>query len=355
MMLDTAYVGGQSRHLQDNRNLNPVPYGATFLQQNQDPTLVASQPTALAGNNALPSNFLRPLQGFGQIQLYESAAVSNYNALQLSLNRHAAKGLFVGVSYTYSKTLTNATSDTAQVRADDLTRIADYAPANFDRRHVFAANYVYGLPDLHSGNRVMRAITNGWQYSGVIASATGAPFTPMFSIAGVSSQNITGNAVASTPFESARLGYVKGCDPYTGKSDPWNRLNVACFTAPQPGSQGLESGLNWLNYPGYIDIDMSLQKEFSVAEKLKLQFRADAFNIFNHANFIYLNNTLNFTGSYPNGLSVANNPYNSAGVLVNQNGFGSVAALAGTSNTNGAGTPSVANPRILQLVIRVQF
>jgi Carboxypeptidase regulatory-like domain/TonB-dependent Receptor Plug Domain len=355
MMLDTAYVGGQSRHLQDNRNLNPVPYGATFLSQNQDSTLVASQPNALSGSNALPSNFLRPLRGFGQIQLYESAAVSNYNALQISASRHAAKGLFVGVAYTWSKTLTNATSDTAQVRADNLTRIADYAPANFDRRHVFAANYVYSLPNFQSNSRFVRAVTNGWQYSGVIAAATGSPFTPQFSISGVSSQNITGNAIASTPFESARLGYVQGCDPYTGKGDPWNRLNTACFTAPQPGSLGLESGLNWLHYPGYIDFDMSLQKEFSVAEKLKLQFRADAFNIFNHANFIYLNSTLNFTGSYPNGLTVANNPYSSTGALVNQNGFGTVAAPAGTSNTNGAGTPSVANPRILQLVIRLQF
>ena len=354
-MLDTAYVGGQSRHLQDNRNLNPVPYGAAFLPQNQDPTLVATQPKALLGNNALLASFLRPLQGYGQIQLYESAAISNYNALQVSLNRRAANGLFLGIAYTYSKTLTNATSDTAQVRADNLTRLADYGPANFDRRQVFAANYVYMLPKLRLGNRFTQAITNGWQFSGVISAATGSPFTPQFSISGVSSQNITGNVVASSPFESARVGYVLGCNPYTNSSNPWNRLNTACFTAPQPGSIGLESGLNWLYYPGYIDFDMSLQKEFAIREKARFQFRMDAFNVFNHPKFIYLNSTINFAGSYPNGEAVANAPYNSAGVLVNQNGFGAVAAPTGTSNTNGAGTPSVANPRILQLVVRIQF
>ncbi len=177
----------------------------------------------------------------------------------------------------------------------------------------------------------------------------------MFSISGVSNENITGNTVASTPFESARVGYVLGCNPYTGKSDPWNRLNSSCFTAPQPGSLGLESVLNWLYYPGYIDFDMSLQKQFAIKEKLHLQFRVDAFNVFNHANFIYLNNTVNFSGAYPGGETIANNPYNAAGVLVNQNGFGAVAAPAGTSNTNGAGTPSVANPRILQTVIRITF
>lgn len=354
LMLDTAYVGGQSRHLQDNRNLNPVPYGADFLPQNQDPTLTTTSSTIL-GNNALQTNLLRPLRGFGQINLYESAAISNYNSLQVSLNRRTANGLFVGVAYTYSKTMTNATSDTAGLRADNLSRLADYGPANFDRRHVFAANYVYTLPIVRAGNAFTRAITNGWQYSGVISAATGAPFTPAFSIAGVSSQNITGNVVANGTYEGARVGYVKGCDPYTGKSDPWNRLNTACFTAPQPGSLGLESGLNWLYYPGYLNFDMSLQKEFAIKERAKLQLRVDAFNIFNHANFIYLNSTINFSGSYPNGETVANNPYNAAGVLVNQNGFGAVAAPAGTSNTNGAGNPSVANPRILQLVVRFQF
>lgn len=354
MVLDTAYVGGQSRHLQDNRNLNPVPYGAAFLPQNQDPTLTTTSSTVL-GSNALPPNFLRPIRGFGQIQLYESAATSNYNSLQVSVNRRAANGLFVGVAYTYSKTLTNATSDTAQVRADGLTRAADYGPANFDRRHVFAANYVYTLPTFKSGNRFTRAVLNGWQYSGVVAAATGAPFTPGLSLSGVSSQNTTGNSVANGTYEGARVGYIYGCNPYTGSSNPWNRLNSACFVAPQPGSLGLESGLNWLYYPGYIDFDMSLQKEFAVKERLHFQFRVDAFNVFNHPNFIYLNNTLNFSGTYPNGETVSNNPYDASGRLVNQNGFGAVAAPSGTSNTNGAGNPSVANPRILQLVVRVQF
>ena len=100
---------------------------------------------------------------------------------------------------------------------------------------------------------------------------------------------------------------------------------------------------------------MSVQKEFTVKERLHFQFRVDAFNILNHANFIYLNNTINFGGPYPNNVTVTNAPYNAAGQLVNQNGFGAAAVPVGTSNTNGAGNPSVANPRILQTVIRIQF
>jgi len=352
MMLDTAYVGTQGRHLQDNRNLNPVPYGATLLPANQDPTLVAANPTALLGNNSLNPNLLRPLRGFGQINLYESAATSNYNALQLNLTKRASTGLFFGIAYTWSKVLTDATSDSSFVRADSLTRLADYGPANFDRRQVFAANYVYNLPNLKRGNGIIRAATNGWQLSGVTQVATGAPFTPTIGLSGVNSTNITGNVVANATSEGARVGVVPGCNPYTGSSNPFNRLNTACFTAPQPGSLGLESGVNWLYAPGLINFDMSLQKEFAIKERLRLQFRVDAFNVFNHPNFTVLNTTLNFSGTYPNNTAVANAPYNSAGVLTFQSGFGT----AGTTNGIASNTAVLpAPPRILQLLVRVQF
>ncbi len=231
--------------------MNPVPYGADCLPQNQDPTLVAASPNALLGNNALLSQFLRPLRGFGQIALYESAATSNYNGLQLQLNRRFGSGLFFGVSYTWSRAMTTAQADTTWVRADQYTRQAEYSPANFDRRQVFAANYVYTLPRIAAGNAFTHALTNGWQLSGVTLISTGSPFTPGFSISGAGSANITGNVTASgNTQENARLVMVAGCDPYTHSSGPFNRLNAACFFAPKPGSLGLESGINPLYAPG---------------------------------------------------------------------------------------------------------
>ena len=352
MMLDTAYVGSLGRHLQDNRNLNPVPYGATFLPQNQDPTLVAASPNALLGNNALPRDLLRPLRGFGEVRLYESAATSNYNALQINLTRRATKGLFFGVAYTWSKALTTAQSDTTWVRADQYTRQSEYGPANFDRRQVFALNYVYNTPTVQ-GNRLMRLLVNGWQLSGVTQALTGQPFTPAFNISGAGSQNITGNYIASNNTqESGRLRVVPGCNPYTGSDDPFNRLNANCFLPPLPGSLGLESGINWLYAPGVIDFDMSLQKEIAIKERVHFQFRVDAFNVFNHPNFYRdgtnggLNTTLNFT-AYPNPV-LANNatPYNAAGQLVNVTGFGAV-----TVPTPGF----LGSARILQTLIRISF
>ena len=357
LLLDTAYVGDLGRHLQDNRNLNPVPYGADFLPQNQDPSLVAKQPNALAGNNALQPNFLRPLRGYNQIGLYESAATSNYNALQIYLTRRVGSLLFFGAAYTWSKALTTATTDSTYVHADGLTKQADYGPANFDRRQVFALNYVLNVPGMKSANRLTRAVTNGWQVSGVTQMATGAPFTPTFTISGASSQNITGNVVANNPatsaagyvYEGARIGYVSGCDPYMHTGDPWPRLNTTCFFAPAPGSKGLESGVNWLNAPGLVNFDVAVQKQFSIQERLHLQFRIDAFNIFNHPNFTTLNTTLNFTAGYPNNVTIANSPYDSAGKL-NQNGFGTPSTSLIT-NTN----VQAPTPRILQILIRIQF
>ncbi len=347
ILLDTAYVGTQARHLQDNRNLNPVPYGADLLPQNQDPTLVAANPTALAGNNALLSQFLRPLRGFGQIALYESAATSNYNSLQLQASKRFGGGLFFGAAYTWSRAMTNATSDTTWVRADNYTRQADYGPASFDRRQVLAINYVYAIPTYFKDSALARALTGGWQISGVTQISTGSPFTPGFSISGAGSANITGNVTASgNTQEQARLVLVSGCDPYTHSGDPFNRLNAACFKAPSPGSLGLESGINNLYTPGLINFDMAVQKEFRMTERFRMQFRVDAFNVFNHANFTGLNTTLNFT-SYPNPV-LANNatPYNAAGQLVNVTGFGSATVPApGNSGSS----------RVLQTLIRIQF
>jgi Carboxypeptidase regulatory-like domain/TonB-dependent Receptor Plug Domain len=348
MVLDTAYVGTLGRHLQDNRNLNPVPYGANFLAQNQDPTLLATQPTALQGNNSLPANFLRPMIGYNSVTVYESAATSNYNALQFALNRRASRGLFLGVTYTLSKVLTTASSDTSSVRVDQYTHAADYGAASFDTRQNFALNYVYSIPGVKQ-NVFLRGLTGGWQLSGVTSIRTGMPFTPGFSVSGAGSSNQTGSNT-----ETARIGYVLGCNPYTGSSNPFNRLNAACFTAPMPGSVGLESGLDWLYNPGLVNFDLALQRDVSLKERYHFQFRVDAFNVFNHANFTGLNTTLNFN-AYPtsNGVvtglpTVANNatPYNAGGQLVNVTGFGAVTSPA-------AGAPG--GPRVLQLLVRFTF
>jgi hypothetical protein len=343
-VLDVSYVGSQSRHMQDNRNLNPVPYGAAFLPRNQDPTLPTN---ALPGQSALSANFLRPYRGFSDIILYEAAANANYNAFQASLNRHAAKGLFLGTSYTWSHNLTTAGSDGLYARIDQYQRQANYGPAIYDRRQVFRGNFVYELPRAFNSS-LLQSVLGGWQISGVTTFSTGQPFTPGVNIAGAGTDLASGllnNTVTGMPLftgsytESARIGIVPGCNPNTASGNPYNRINARCFTSPVPGSLGLESGQNFLTAPGLANWDFSLQKVFTIKERLRTQFRVDAFNLFNHPQFTGINNILNFS-ALPNP-QPTNLPYNSTGQLVNRTGFGTIS--------------SVADPRILQMLIRIQF
>src|SRR5258708_21580451 len=176
IVLDTAFVGSQSRHLQDNRNLNYVPYGTAFLPSALDPTQAA--PTLL-GNNILLNQNLRQLKGFSDINLYESAANGNYNSLQISVQKRAGR-LFMGLAYTQSKFMTTAPGDTNFVRVDSNTRQAYYDASSNDRPHNFVLNYVYNVPGAGK-NFLTKALLNDWQISGVTLFQTGAPFTPGFS------------------------------------------------------------------------------------------------------------------------------------------------------------------------------
>ncbi|MBO0860430.1 MAG: TonB-dependent receptor [Chloracidobacterium sp.] len=338
LLLDVAYVGSLSRHLLQRLNVNPIAYGATFLPQNQDPTKVSQTPNATLGSNAFDADFLRQYQGLGSITVHQMGGTSNYNSLQVGLNRRFAKGLFFGLAYTWSKALATVTNDGDFIRIDGNTRLANYGPAGFDRRHNVSINYIYDLPNIAmrfggANNKLTRAIFGGWQLSGITRFQSGNPYGVGFSIPNISNQNITGSYT-----EGARVKLIS--DPLQGTSDdPYHRLNPAAFTAPAVGSIGLDAPVNYLVTPGVNNWDMSLQKSFSIKEGVRVQLRADAFNVFNHTQFSGINSTINFsslTNPTPTNL-----PFNADGALRDKNGFGAVSGAR--------------DPRIMQLVVRVQF
>src|ERR1035441_2367894 len=89
------------RHLMDTVNLNAIPYGADFQAQNQDPTKQKAGPSAIAGSNAYDTNFLAPYQGYGTINYEGFGATTNYNSMQVKMNRYFAKGLFLASAFTW--------------------------------------------------------------------------------------------------------------------------------------------------------------------------------------------------------------------------------------------------------------
>jgi hypothetical protein len=337
LLLNVSYVGSVSNHLLDTLNLNPVPFGAAFLPQNQDPTLQKASPNALAGTNALLSQFLRPYVGFNDITEYLFVGNSNYNSLQASLNRRFASGLMLGVNYTRSRCM-DTNDSFAAIRFDQYTHMALYGPCGFDVPNNFVANYVYPFPKFASrlglgNNRMAKAVLDDWQISGQTMFQSGTPYSPSFSATGASGVNFTG-----TPSWGAALLCVG--NPTSGTSDsPYSRLNASAFALPAVGSIGLGCSRNLLRGPGVNDWDMSLQKTVPFGEKARLMLRGEAFNIFNHTQFSGVNRSLTFsslTNPVPTNL-----PYNSSGQLVNINGFGSISG--------------VRSARVLQLVAKFVF
>jgi hypothetical protein len=147
-VLDVSYVGSLGEHLLQQRNINAPAYGAAYQPGNQDPTLAANS----TGANALPVDFLRPYQGFGNISYFEPASSSNYHSMQTSLNRRFKKGLLLGITHTWSKALGTQGADMPGInsfgapRIDNNNRLANYGPQDFDRRQNFNVNWVYELP-----------------------------------------------------------------------------------------------------------------------------------------------------------------------------------------------------------------
>jgi hypothetical protein len=339
--VDVSYVGAQMRHLLQRINLNAIPYGATFKWENQDPTrkvntIVVDGERVPDGSSALDPNFLRPYIGYGGIRLHSMGGNANYNSLQISLNRRFRHGLFLGAAYAWSHALgiTNG-SDSDFIRIDGRDREVDYGALGQDRRHNLAVNFIYELPKaskLLGDEAPVRLLLDGWQLSGVYSWQSGQPYDIGFSIPGVGNQNLTGSYT-----ESARVVIVG--DPGPGRSsDPYRQFDTSAFTIPQPGSLGLESGRNYLTRPGIDNLDLSLQKTFPIS-RTRLQLRVDAFNVFNHTQFSGVFSTLSVKSlSDP---TPTNLPYDAAGNLVNDRGFGTVSG--------------VRNPRILQLMVRLQF
>jgi carboxypeptidase family protein len=329
-VLDLSYVGTSGQHLLQRRSINAPAYGAAYLPQNQDPT---KAPSSVLGAQALPVDFLRPYQGYGQIQYIEPSTSSNYNSLQASINRRFSRGLLLGVNYTWSKALGTQSNDLQGVQdfgaANNVdNRRANYGPLDFDRPQNFSINFVYELPKA-TASRGLGHVLNDWQLSGIYRYATGQPYNPGINVSGISAYTLTG----TQNVEGARIVLLK--DPGSGhSSDPYQQFDATAFALPTTGSTSFESGRNYLYRSPINSLDMSLAKRFRIKEKVGLEFRLDAFNALNHTQFNDVNATFN-------GALGATTPTNLASEIGNPTGFG--------------GVQTVRPPRNLQLSARVQF
>ena len=332
-ILDVAYVGSESKDLLRQVQINALPRGTTFLPSSQDPTRA---PSPVPGATALPTDLLRPYPGYSGIRMWDYSGYSNYHALQTGVSRRFEDGLAMSVFYVWSKALGINNDDFAPgiPNVDEAeTRRLDYSYVAHDRPHNFVANFVYQIPPMTS-NRGLGFLVNDWQVSGIYRWTSGRPYAVGFSIPGIGATNLTG-----TDFPNARVALT--CDPGKGYSgDPYQQIgNVGCFAPPKPGSDGAESARFFLRSPPINNVDMSISKRLAFGKGVMGEVRLDMLNALNHTQFTGVNSTVNFRSLTDP--TITNLPYDASGKLVNQNGFGTINA--------------VAPPRTLQLVTRLSF
>jgi hypothetical protein len=285
--LKVGYSGSLGQHLLWQRNINPVPLGATFLSvnpQNANPQSTSS---------ALSSNFLRPYQGWGVINLYEFANNSNYHALLATLQHRMRRGMNITANYTWSKVLDTSDAYSSSVDAFVSPKSRNYGPAGFDRRHVFNVNFYWDVPKPGRalGIRPMGWVTDNWTLSGVVRMMTGGPSTPGYSLVnGIASPTGSGD-------ESARPQVIDPLAPLQQRfgppPEPANQANVPWAIASNTPQLG-NLGKNTLYGPGTNNWDLSVYKNIRLAERVTSSLRLETYNTFNHTQFAGLNTTLQF-------------------------------------------------------------
>ncbi|MBI4910919.1 MAG: carboxypeptidase regulatory-like domain-containing protein [Acidobacteria bacterium] len=277
IVLDTAYAGSLGRRLFWRRDLNVIPLGANFLPQNQDPT----QP-----GRPLNPNFERPIPGYTTILQSEPGGSSNYHSLQVSARRRFARHYQFGAAWTWSKTLDYNDADGDQVTTLVPVRVWNYGLASFDRTHVLAINYLVDVPRFPTSNRIVVGALHGWQVSGITRFVSGQPVTVGFS-------STTGIDYTGTSSISARI--VVRDNPVLPKGERTFSRNYRTdvFAAPAAGTLG-NAARTILRGPGINNWDAALFKNFRIYERLRFQFRAEAYNVFNHTQFSAMDNTARF-------------------------------------------------------------
>ena len=311
VVVDVAYVGSLGRDLEQVINLNSVPYGATFKPGSQDPSKYANgavpavQPglpaaysnagLAFDGVNALPQDFLRPFAGYGDISYRNNGASSNYNSLQVSVNRHISKALVVGAAYTFSKFFITNNTDTDSVNPFN-TRAYEYRLSAADQPQNLVVNYVYNIPGASrfmGHNVIAKALFDGWEFSGVSIFRSGTPLELTPSIAGV-----TAGAVTTGSYTWGPQGFYRTSAPVMLSNAGVNgdHINPAAFYLGQPGEVA-PWPRTFIRNPGTNNFDMSLFKNFKISEAKGryLQLRFEAFNALNHTQFSGYNTSTNMT------------------------------------------------------------
>jgi hypothetical protein len=297
LVVTGAYVGSKGTHLLGIVDINEALPGAALAAGLHQ----ANGSTIFTSTDQLHINAVRPYQGFGPINTVEAGFDSSYNSLQLQLRKSFGGAGTVGVSYTWSKVMTNAGNDRSNWPQNTYNWAAERAIAPFDRRQVMTANYIYTLRFFRDKNALVKSALYGWELSGIVTAYTGQPAT-------ISTSSVDPAGLGLLANGSIAIRPDQICDPNLGGPHQYGGsaqssaqgltwFNTKCTAAVpngvvRPGNTGRYTVAG----PGFFNWDASLYKNFALTknERLKLQLRGETFNGLNWVNpagFASTNNT----------------------------------------------------------------
>jgi hypothetical protein len=283
-LVEVRYVGAAGRNLPRNVEANPAVYGPGATAQNADRRRIYANCPA---DPNLPCDF-------STVAMLRNITESNFHSGQFSVSRRFGSGFGFNVSYWLSQSKDylssmNLSGAAAKPLAgeNDLAQNpfdleAEYGPSLFDARHRFVANASWQAQVSPGAPAAVRTLFDAWQLNTIVTMSSGTPFT----VSDSANVALQANSPPISGFPASRPNLVG--DPDAGPRTPEMWLSRDSFERlsilTQAGQFG-NAGRNIARGPGYQNVDVSFVRDFPLSGDVRLQFRAEIFNVFNHTNF----------------------------------------------------------------------
>lgn len=270
LVLDMSYVGSRGTHL----------LGLVDLNQPQPGAYRSLGIATVTRSNTALLNQIRPYKGWDAINAVEPWFNSNYHSFQVALQKRFQDGSLFDVNYTWSKALTDNQSDRSSAVQNIYNIPGEYGPAQYDRRNMFNADFVYSLPFFRAQSGWVGHTLGGWQLSGLVYMNGGLPLT------------------VTTTADPAGLGLLDSAssagarpnqtgNPNSGVGIHTRSLwfNKSVFQdVPAGGALAGNEHRGAVRGPGWQRWDLALYKNFKLGQRVTTQLRAESTNTFNHTN-----------------------------------------------------------------------
>src|ERR1700722_8901766 len=296
-MVEVAYAGNRAEHLETEiEGDTPNPIICSTSLDNCPAGVANGQPFYPVGDP-------RRNPAWAGIRYYQSNGNSEYDSGTVTLRHQSSSGFVAEIHYTYSKALDDSSgispaeserSPQSIMYSGDFHR--DWGLSDFDAKHLLGGSITYPLP-FHVGWRALGAVVNGWRVDSIATFSSGQPFTPLLATnnardldtAGSSERPNLNPGFSNNPTH----GVSAGCPGFAagtpvGVASNW--FNPCAFSLPIAGTYG-DLGRNTIIGPKLADVDLAIEKNFKIKKRFSTTFRAESFNLLNHANFGLPNTT----------------------------------------------------------------